>query len=136
MSEPPVTRAVQDGVARFTLDRPRIPNALNPDLAAALADHVAAAVADPDVVLVVGGGAGRAFSSGMVRTALACDLRAAAADAVLGLGATRHGVIPDGAVGRLARVAGRGRAEALTLLNDDVGAVEACAIGLFHPPPR
>jgi 2-(1,2-epoxy-1,2-dihydrophenyl)acetyl-CoA isomerase len=176
VSEPPVTHAVQDGVARITLNRPRVLNALDTDLAAALADHVTAAAADPDVALVVVGGAGRAFSSGMDRTALAagtigepffrhwaraldgledmgkvslavlhgwsiggglqlalaCDLRLAAADAVLGLGATRHGVIPDGAVGRLARVVGLGRAKELALLNDDVGADEARAIGLVN----
>ena len=44
---------------------------------------------------------------------LACDLRLATDDAVLGLGATRHGIIPDGAVLRLARVgrAARGGGE-------------------------
>ena len=35
---------------------------------------------------------------GGLQLALACDLRLCAADAVLGLGATRHGLIPDGAV--------------------------------------
>ena len=51
---------------------------------------------------------------------LACDLRLATADAVLGLGATRQALIPDGAVLRLARVVGLGRAKELALLNDHV----------------
>ena len=50
---------------------------------------------------------------GGLQLALACDLRLCAADAVLGLGATRHGLIPDGAVLRLARVIGLGRAKEL-----------------------
>ncbi len=61
---------------------------------------------------------------GGLQLALACDLRLASEDAVLGLGATRHGLIPDGAVLRLARVVGLGRAKELALLNDD------------FPPPR
>jgi enoyl-CoA hydratase/carnithine racemase len=69
---------------------------------------------------------------GGLQLALACDLRLAAADAVLGLGATRHGLIPDGAVLRLARVVGLGRAKELALLNDEIGAAEARAIGLVN----
>ncbi|HUF90977.1 MAG TPA: enoyl-CoA hydratase-related protein, partial [Candidatus Limnocylindria bacterium] len=52
--------------------------------------------------------------------------------AVLGLGATRHGIIPDGAVLRLARVVGLGRAKELALLNDDITPAEARAIGLVN----
>jgi enoyl-CoA hydratase/carnithine racemase len=69
---------------------------------------------------------------GGLQLALACDLRLAAADAVLGLGATRHGVIPDGAVLRLARVVGLGRAKELALLNDHVTAEAALAMGLVN----
>ena len=125
---------------------------------------------------VVVGGAGRAFCSGMDRTALAagtigeefyrhwirglnrledmpkvtlavlhghsiggglqlglaCDLRLATEDAVLGLGASRHGIIPDGGVLRLARLVGLGRAKELALLNDDISPAEARAIGLVN----
>ena len=176
MSEAPVTYHVAEGVAYLTLNRPRVLNALNTDLAAALADHADAAAADPDVMTVVVRGAGRAFCSGMDRTALAggtigdefyrhwirglnrledmpkvtlavlhghsiggglqlglaCDLRLATHDAVLGLGASRHGIIPDGGVLRLARIVGLGRAKELALLNDDVGPAEARAIGLVN----
>jgi enoyl-CoA hydratase/carnithine racemase len=69
---------------------------------------------------------------GGLQLAVACDLRLAAADAVLGLGATRHGLIPDGSVLRLARIIGLGRAKELTLLNDHIGPEAALAMGLVN----
>jgi enoyl-CoA hydratase/carnithine racemase len=69
---------------------------------------------------------------GGLQLALACDLRLCAADAVLGLGATRHGLIPDGAVLRLARLVGLGRAKELALLNEHVTPDEARAMGLVN----
>ena len=69
---------------------------------------------------------------GGLQLALACDLRLATDDAVLGLGATRHSLVPDGAVLRLARVIGVGRAKELALLNDHVSPAEARAIGLVN----
>jgi enoyl-CoA hydratase/carnithine racemase len=69
---------------------------------------------------------------GGLQLAVACDVRLAADDAVLGLGATRHGLIPDGSILRLARIVGQGRAKELTLLNDHVTAVEALAMGLVN----
>jgi enoyl-CoA hydratase/carnithine racemase len=174
MTDRPVAYTVRDGVAYITLNRPAVLNALDTDLAATLADHAETAAADPGVMAVVVRGEGRAFCSGMDRTALArgevgepffrhwirglncledmpkvavavlhgwaiggglqlalaCDVRVAAADAILGLGATRHGLIPDGAVLRLARVVGLGRAKELALLNEDITPAEARAIGL------
>jgi enoyl-CoA hydratase/carnithine racemase len=176
MTEGPVTYRVAEGVASITLNRPAVLNALNTDLAAALADAAEAAAAAPDVMAVVVRGAGRAFCSGMDRTAmaagtigeefyrhwirglnrledmpkvtlavlhghsiggglqlgLACDLRLATEDAVLGLGASRHGIIPDGGVLRLARLVGLGRAKEMALLNDDISPAEARAIGLVN----
>ena len=176
MSQPPVTYRVVDGVASITLDRPAVLNALDTPLTAALADAAEAAAADRDVTLVIVRGAGRAFCSGMDRTALAegsigeafhrawvralncledmpkvslcvlhgysiggglqiglaCDLRLATDDAVLGLGASRHGIIPDGAVLRLARLIGLARAKELALLNEHVTPAAALAIGLVH----
>ena len=176
MTDSPVTYEAADGVAWITLNRPAVLNALNTELAATLADHADTAARDEAVGVVVVRGAGRAFCSGMDRTALArgdigeafyrhwiralngledmpkivlgvlhgysiggglqlalaCDLRLATADAILGLGATRHGLIPDGAVLRLARVIGLGRAKELALLNDDVSSAEARAIGLVN----
>lgn len=169
-----VTYEVRDGVAWITLNRPAVLNALNMPLVVELADCAAAATGDSAAVAVVVRGAGRAFCSGMDRTALAaggigagfyrhwirglntledagkivvcvlhghsiggglqlalaCDIRIATDDAVLGLGATRHGLIPDGAVLRLARVVGLGRAKALALLNDDITPADALAAGL------
>jgi len=176
MSEALVTYQVDDGVAWLTLNRPHVLNALDTEVAAALADHAERAARDAAAVAVVVRGAGRAFCSGMDRTAfargtigepffrhwvralnrledmpkvslallhghaiggglqlaLACDLRLATDTAVIGLGATRHGIIPDGAVLRLARIVGLGRAKELALLNDTVGADEARALGLVN----
>ncbi len=169
MTESPVTYEARDGVGWITLNRPAVLNALSTELASALADHAETAAADPRVMQVIVRGAGRAFCSGMDRTALAagtigqaffrhwnrrrrstliraashvagratrflrgCDLRLVTEDAVLGLGATRHGLVPDGAVLRLARVIGVGRAKELALLNDHVSPAEARAIGLVN----
>jgi len=176
MTESPVTYEARDGVGWITLNRPAKLNALSTELASVLADHAEAAAADPRALQVVVRGAGRAFCSGMDRTALAadtigeaffrhwnraldcledmpkitiavlhgysiggglqlalgCDLRLATEDAVIGLGATRHGLVPDGAVLRLARVVGVGRAKELALLNDHVSPAEARAMGLVN----
>lgn len=173
---PNVVYEVEHPVARITLNRPAVLNALNPALVAELADATEAAATDPRVWVVVVRGAGSSFCSGIDRTALArgettepffrhwiralncledmgkvavgvlhgyclggglqlalaCDLRLATGDCVIGLGATRHGLIPDGAVLRLARVVGVGRAKELALLNDDVSAEEAKAMGLVN----
>ncbi len=69
---------------------------------------------------------------GGLQLALACDLRLATSDCALSLGATRHGLIPDGAVLRLARVVGIGRAKELALLNETIPPEEAKAIGLVN----
>src|SRR5205809_5045239 len=172
----PVTYEARDGVSWITLNRPAVLNALDTALAATLADCVERAADDASTFALVVRGAGRAFCSGMDRTALAhgtigepfyrhwiralnrledmskvalavlhghaiggglqlavaCDLRLATSDAVVGLGASRHGIIPDGSVLRLARLIGLGRAKELTLLNDQITADEARAIGLVN----
>lgn len=172
----PVTYDVAAGVVTLTLDRPAVLNALDTDLVVALAESAERAADDETVFAVIVRGNGRAFCSGMDRTALAggtigepfyrawiralntledmpkvsvavlhgysiggglqlalaCDLRIATGDAVLGLGATKHGIIPDGAVLRLARVIGLGRAKELALLNDDVSPDDARAMGLVN----
>ena len=61
---------VKDGVGTITLNRPRVLNALDGDLSASLADAAERAARDPEVWVVVVRGAGRAFCSGMDRTAL------------------------------------------------------------------
>jgi len=83
---------------------------------------------DPLVVAVLHG-----YSiGGGLQLASACDVRVATTDAVLGLGATRHGLIPDGSILRLARIVGLGRAKELTLLNDNVTPQAALAMGLVN----
>jgi enoyl-CoA hydratase/carnithine racemase len=173
-STAPVSYETRDGVSVITLMRPSVLNALNTDLAAALVDAVERAATDESTYAVVVRGAGRAFCSGMDRTALAagdigepfyrfwiralngledmakvsiavlhgysiggglqlavaCDLRLATTDAVIGLGASRHGIIPDGSVLRLARLIGLARAKELSLLNTEVAAEAAQAIAL------
>jgi len=167
---------VKDRVGWITLNRVRVLNALDNDLVTSLAEIAQAAAADPNVMSVVLRGAGRAFCSGIDRTALAdasiaesffrnwasalnrledmpkmsiavmhgysiggglqlalaCDLRIATDDAIIELGATRHGLVPDGAVLRLARVVGLGRAKQLALLNERVTPAEARAMGLVN----
>lgn len=176
MTDSPVTYRATDSVAWITLHRPAVLNALDTALAATLADHAETAAIDPEIAVVVVRGAGRAFCSGMDRTALAagsigeafyrhwiralncledmpkvslavlhghaiggglqlglaCDVRLAADDAVLGLGASRHGILPDGAVLRLARIVGLGRAKELALLNDHLTPAQGLAMGLVN----
>src|SRR5262249_674650 len=172
----PVLYKTKDQVGWITLNRVRVLNALDNDLVASLAEIAEAAAADPNVMLVVVRGAGRAFCSGIDRTALAdasiaesffrnwaralncledmpkisvavmhgysiggglqlalaCDLRIATDDAIIELGATRHGLVPDGAVLRLARGIGLGRAKQLALLNERVTPAEASTMGLVN----
>lgn len=174
MAPPPVTYETRNGVGWITLDRPAVLNALNTELGVTLAECVERAGDDPATFAVVVRGAGRAFCSGMDRSALAagsvgepfyrawnhaldgledmakvsiaalhghaiggglqlavaCDLRLATADAVVGLGASRHGIIPDGSVLRLARLIGLARAKELSLLNPEMSGAQAHAIGL------
>jgi enoyl-CoA hydratase/carnithine racemase len=174
MTPSPATYETRDGVSWITLNRPAVLNALDTPLAAALAECVERAADDPTTVAVVVQGAGRAFCSGMDRTALAagaigepfhrhwvraldgledmakvaiavlhgysiggglqlalaCDLRLAVDDAVVGLGASRHGIIPDGSVLRLGRLIGLARAKELSLLNEEIAADVALALGL------
>lgn len=81
--------------------------------------------------LVVGVLHGYSIGGGL-QLAVACDLRLATDDAILGLGATRHGLIPDGSIMRLARIIGLGRAKELTLLNDHITPDAALAMGLVN----
>jgi enoyl-CoA hydratase/carnithine racemase len=69
---------------------------------------------------------------GGLQLAVACDVRLASEDAVIGLGATQHGLIPDGSILRLARLVGLGRAKELTLLNDHITPRAALAMGLVN----
>jgi len=167
---------VRDGVATITLNRERVLNAIDLDVVEQLGDAAQRAAIDDDVWVVVLRGAGRAFCSGIDRTALAggeigdafyraiaratnaledmpklsiavlhgwsiggglqiataCDLRLATDDAVLELGATRHGLVPDATILRLARLIGLSRAKYLALLNERVSPSEALAWGLVN----
>lgn len=176
MSEPRVLYAVRDGVATLTLNRERLLNAIDLAMVEQLADAAERAAHDDAVWLTVLRGSGRAFCSGIDRTALArdeigdrffreiaratnwledmpklsvcvlhgysiggglqiasaCDLRIATTDAVLEFGATRHGLVPDVTILRVARIIGMGRAKELALLNDRVSPETARDWGLVN----
>ena len=70
---------------------------------------------------------------GALETALGCDLRVAAADAVLGLPETRMGLIPDvGGSSRLPQLVGLGRAKELIMTGRLINGEEAERIGLVN----
>jgi enoyl-CoA hydratase/carnithine racemase len=85
-------------------------------------------MAKPTVCQIHGGCIG-----GALELALACDLRVAAADALLGLVETRVGLIPDvGGCSRLAAVVGVGRAKELIMTSRLIDGTEAERIGLVN----
>ena len=85
-------------------------------------------MAKPVVCQIQGGCIG-----GALETALACDLRVMADDAVVGLPETRIGLIPDvGGSSRLPQVVGLGRAKELIMTGALIGAERAEAIGLVN----
>jgi methylglutaconyl-CoA hydratase len=68
--EPPVLVSQESGVRRLVLNRPARRNALDPELAGALAAAIRDASAAPDVRVLVLTGAGRAFCAGAPLDAL------------------------------------------------------------------
>jgi enoyl-CoA hydratase/carnithine racemase len=73
---------------------------------------------------------------GGLQIALACDLRIATADAVLGLPAVKECLIPGLGTYRLPRLIGMGRARELLLLGDSIDARRALEIGLVNAVVR
>ncbi len=69
---------------------------------------------------------------GGLQIALACDVRVAADDAILGLPAVRECLIPGLGTYRLPRLIGMGRARELLLLGDTIDARRALEIGLVN----
>jgi len=70
---------------------------------------------------------------GAAELALACDLRVAASDAVIGLVETRIGLLPDlGGCSRLPAIVGLGRAKELIMCSKFVDGTEAERIGLAN----
>lgn len=67
---------------------------------------------------------------GGLQLALACDIRVAADNAVLGLPAIKESLIPGLGTFRLAHYVGLGRAKRLVLSGENVNAAEALQIGL------
>ncbi len=69
---------------------------------------------------------------GGLQIALACDLRIAAEDTILGLPAVKECLIPGLGTYRLPRLIGMGRARELLLLGDTIDARRALEIGLVN----
>jgi enoyl-CoA hydratase/carnithine racemase len=70
---------------------------------------------------------------GALETALACDLRTMAAEAITGLPETRIGLIPDvGGSSRLPQIVGLGRAKELIMTGRLIDGTEAERIGLVN----
>ena len=67
---------------------------------------------------------------GGVQLAAACDIRVASTDSVIGLPAVDEGLFPGMAPYRLPRLIGKGRAASMILTGRQIGAEEACRIGL------
>ncbi|MDX6671319.1 MAG: hypothetical protein QOI91_1682 [Solirubrobacteraceae bacterium] len=90
--------------------------------------NLAEEMAKPTVCQIHGGAIG-----GALELALACDLRVAADDALLGLPETRVGLIPDvGGSSRLPAVVGLGRAKEMIMTSKLVTGTEAERIGLVN----
>jgi enoyl-CoA hydratase/carnithine racemase len=80
---------------------------------------------------VVAGIQGYCIGGGL-QIAIACDARIAAADAILGLPATKEAFLPGMSTWRLPRLVGMGWARHLILSGENVGAEEAARIGLVN----
>jgi enoyl-CoA hydratase len=131
----------EDHVARLTLNRPEVGNAVNQQLAQELEDACHDVSRDDDIYIVVITGAGdRAFCSGSelessvstaIAMALSCDIRLASNRARFGFPQVGEGLIPtDGGTQRLPRIVGRAKAMELILTAETISAEEAFAIGL------
>ena len=89
---------------------------------------IAETMAKPTICRIHG-----ACIGGALELALACDLRVAAADAVMGLPETRIGLIPDvGGSSRLPALVGLGRAKEMIMTGRFVDGTEAERIGLVN----
>jgi len=64
MTQPSVVLAVEDGIARLTLDRPDLSNALTAEAASELGEAVKTLAADPSVRVVILTGTGSMFCAG------------------------------------------------------------------------
>lgn len=80
---------------------------------------------------VIAGVQGYCIGGGL-QIAIACDVRIAAADAILGLPATKEAFLPGMGTYRLPRVIGMGWARHLILSGENIGADEAYRIGLVN----
>lgn len=80
---------------------------------------------------VIAGLQGHCLGGGL-QIAIACDVRIAADDAILGLPAAKEAFLPGMSTWRLARLIGMGHARHLILSGQNIGPQEACQIGLVN----
>ena len=130
MSYENILYKVADGIARITVNRPKLMNALNQQTLEELAHAFDAAKDDEAARCVVING----FAlGGGLELALACTLRTAANTARVGLPETSLGIIPGyGGSQRLARIAGPGVAREWILTGDIYDANEAHRTGVVN----
>jgi enoyl-CoA hydratase/carnithine racemase len=85
-------------------------------------------MAKPTIAVIQGAAIG-----GALETAIACDFRIMASDAIAGLPETKLGLVPDvGGSSRLPALVGLGKAKELILTSRMIGAEEAERIGLVQ----
>ena len=118
-------RAFCSGLDLTQLARGEIPTSFFP-----AAEHAFRAMETLDKV-VIAGLQGYCIGGGL-QVAIACDVRIAADDAILGLPAAREAFLPGMGTYRLPRVIGMGWARHLILSGENIDAAEAYRIGLVN----
>jgi enoyl-CoA hydratase/carnithine racemase len=93
-------------------------------------EHVFRAIETTDKP-VIAGIKGYCIGGGL-QIAIACDVRIAADDAIIGLPAAKEGFIPGMSAWRLARLIGMGHARHLILSGQNISSQEAYRIGLVN----
>ncbi len=147
MSDEPVLYDVADHVATITLNRPAVRNAMNTALREALLQRFTALAVDDDEQRrridfrqvmercpqpIIAAIRGVALGGGL-ELALACDIRIAGDDALLGLTEVNLAIIPGGGgTQRLPRLIGRGKALEMILTGARISAAEALRLGIVE----
>ncbi|MCH8111322.1 MAG: enoyl-CoA hydratase/isomerase family protein [Proteobacteria bacterium] len=137
------TLGIDEKVARITINRPRLLNAMNHDAVREL-ESIVDLISESNGIRLVERALrgletmdkivlclihGYALGGGL-QLALACDIRVSTPSARMGLPATNEGLIPGLGTLRLARHIGIGRAKQMILSGDTITGEQALQIGL------